>query len=946
VSRRGLYWKATIALLGALVGSGCDSPPDVGDVSHLPVHSLPVRAVEVIDDAHFIVPPPDPPAPEVLQTFDFNDPTAALARWNVEEKHEKRHEHQVDTESYGWNGTPGLRVGPKGGEKDELCVPVTTRMPVPTGGRYQVTTRVRTRDIGGEKLKAGAGLEVVALSGDKDDPKVESRHITTTRLRGTTDDWETLTLTVDAERKTRALELNLLRCTGRGAGYAVFDDLSVATVPQQAAALDAPGVSPVHRAEPHPLVRRLNPDDDHRPGILTLTPTTWVLRVDRSEAANLHLGFAVDDRSPKGSRVCFRVDEVGGGRLVRRCVGPDHDTIHKEGEGWVDTVIALPAKDGPSTLVFSATAEGTPEGVSAIGYWGNPRVIPVKRTAPVEEKPDIVLFVFDTLRRDHLGFSGYDLRPSSPNLDAFAATAWDFTQASSPAGWTLPSGSTIITGRYPMTHGGGWRVRRDVQALKVSDVQKKHARTLDFTSIADDIPTLAEKMRAAGYRTTMVASNHFLSPDFGFGEGFDRHAQYGGSSVQGGEKAGKVVANLLEREPIGEGEPLFMVVHFIDAHIPYRFRTPGRAHWDPPTDLEHETESYRGRTTIKVPKLNDDLRSKPESLLNLYDADIAHADGVFQQVLESIGDAGVIVTADHGEEFDDHGYFEHGHHVWQALVHVPLLVRPPGVASDPQKIDAAASIADVYPTIMDWAGIDAGDVDGMVLDPARLAEWGDRLVWIEHQHLGPERTGYRKGYQKVIYSLPVGWLDDRVSKRRDPLNNGKPRKDSSPMVKTKYPVEAGGKVYDISQDAAELEPRELSPTDPLLAPIQERIRDRFPGLHVECARPTEEPLTLRFESDVNLVRVSPLSLSLDDDVDIPGDHHSITVTLKPDAEPDPASLGTTPWFALEAVDNGEVRLAGELPEGCKVWLNEHRGGSVNLDEESQQMLEDLGYMGH
>ena|GEM_PF-1413029 len=948
MSRRRLFPRSAAAVFVAVVAwlSGCDTPPPVGNVDHLPVHVPPVRAVEVIDDASFIVAPPAPPEPEVFRTFDFNNSDKVLERWAVDSKSKVSQQRLIGAVDSAWEGTPGIRVGPEPLDKDFGCHAVTTRMPVDTGGRFQVAVRVRTVDIGGEKLKAGAGLEVVALSGTKDEPEVESRHLTTTRLRGSTNGWETLTLTVDAERKTKALELRLHRCTGRGTGHAIFDDLTVATVPQQAAALDAPDVSRSHRAEPHPLVRRLSPDTDHRPGILTIAPATWVMRVDRSEPATLHVGFGVHDRTHREARVCFRIHEDGGSTLVKRCVATDHDEYRKNGEGWVDTAIHLPPRDKPTTLVFSATSEGGPEGAPAIGLWGNPRVIPQERTAPKADKPDIVLVIFDTLRRDHLGFSGYDVRPSSPRIDAFAATAWDFTQASSPAGWTLPSGSTIITGRYPLLHGGGWRVRREVQQLKVSDVQKKRARTLDFTSVSHDIPTLAEKMREAGYRTTMVASNHFLSPDFGFGRGFDRHAQYGGSSVQGGEKAGKVVQRLLEREPLGEGEPLFLVVHFIDAHIPYRHRSPGRGRWAPPDDIEFETESYRGRKVLKIPKLNDELRQHPDSLLNLYDADIAHMDGVFDQVIDSVGDAGIVVTADHGEEFADHGYFEHGHHIWQELVHVPLLVRPPGVTADPRTIDAAASIADVFPTILSWADVDPGEVDGKVLDPDQLDDWGGRRVWLENQYMGPERTGYRLGYAKVTYTHPVGWLDGRVSKRRDPLHNGKPRKSSSPPVKLKYPVDAGGVVYDIQADPGEASPRTLSPTDPLLAPIAERLATYFPGLHLQCDRPTEEPLELRFSADVALVRISPLSLSFDDTVDIPGDRRSVTLTLTPDGAPESTSLGTTPWVVIEAVDDGEVRLDTELPEQCRMWKNDHRGGNVDLDDESQKMLEELGYMGH
>ena len=309
--RRG--WKM-VFVVGAFVCGGCDQPVDVGDVSALPVHVPPVRAVEVIDDAHFLVAPPDPPEAEVLRPFDFNNAEAVLERWTVEEKHEERYKRHAGIETNGWEDSLGLRVGPKNTTESALCVPVRSRVRVGAGGRYQITTRVRTKGIRGDRLKAGAGMEVVALSGTPEESEVESRHLTSTRFRGTTNGWETLTITVNAERETRALEINLLRCSGWGAGHAIFDDLTVAGVPQEAAALDAPEVSPVHRAEPHPLVRRLNPDDDHRPGIITLTPSTWVMRVDRSSDANLHVGFAVDKRTHRDARVCFRVDDTHDGK--------------------------------------------------------------------------------------------------------------------------------------------------------------------------------------------------------------------------------------------------------------------------------------------------------------------------------------------------------------------------------------------------------------------------------------------------------------------------------------------------------------------------------------------------------------------------------------------------------------------------------------------------------
>jgi len=935
-----------MSLLTALGALACGQEPAVSleGTEDLPVHVPPVRAVEVVGDANFLVAPPDPPAPEILRTFVFDERGPVLKRWQLD-KPKKRSSPKTlfDTTPNGHADTPGLRLGPEDADYLAPCAAVYTRLPVPSGARFQVTVRVRTHQLAGEKLSAGAGLEVLALSGDKSDPKVESRHLTTTRLRGTTDGWETLSLSVNAERNTKALELRLLRCTGQGFGTATFDDLQIARVSQQTAALEAPDVSRAHRAEPHPLVRRLNPDDDHRPGLLTLAPSTWALRVDRSEAAMLQVGLGVDPRTHPESRVCFNIfDETD--LLVRRCVGPDHDETHKDGEGWVDTTVPLPPREGASTLVFSAETVGGPEDAAAIGFWGNPRIVPVKRTADSARKPDVVLFLFDTLRRDRLGFSGHTDRDSSPALDAFVSTGWDFTQATAPTGWTLPSGSTVISGRYPANHGGGWRVRREVQQLKVADVQKKHARTLDFTALADDVPTIAERFRADGYRTVMVASNHFLSPDFGFGRGFDRHAQYGGSSVQGGEKAMNVVRELLEREPLGQGEPLFLLVHFIDPHIPYRHRDPGRAKWAPPDDIPLDQESYRGRTTKKVAKLTDTLRERPDSLLNLYDADIAHADGVFGHILEMVDrpTTGIAVTADHGEEFDDHGHFEHGHQMFQELVHVPLVVRPPGEVS-PDKVHAAASIADVYPTLLSWAAIDAGEVDGRVLDPVAAESWGDRRVWLEHAYVGPDRTGYRQGDLKVLFTHPIGWLDSRPNKHRLPLTNAVDTQARTSSKEVAYPIQAGGRAWDLSKDPGEHSPRLLPSDDPLLVPIAQRIRAVMPGLHVQCVR-GEEPTRLAFNVDAALVRIAPLALGEDDAIHIPGDRRSVSITLAVHSETGP--LGTLPWLVIEGADGAEVTHQGNLPESCTTWNVSARGAFVDLDEESVGLLEALGYMGH
>ena len=276
------------SLLALAAVAACAEHPSVSleGTETLPVHMPPVRAVAVVDDANFLVAPPEPPEPEVVRTFAFDQPEGVLKRWKLERPKTRSGDARLyDSVPDGHDGTAGLRVGPEAADYLAPCAPVVTRVPVPSGARFQVTVRVKTHRLAGDKLTAGAGLEVLALSGDKSDPKVESRHLTPTRLRGTSDGWQTLSLAVDAERNTKALELRLLRCTGQGFGSATFDELQVARLSQQTAALDAPDVSRTHRDTPHPWVRRLSPDGDHRPGLLTLAPSTWALRGTRTHCS-------------------------------------------------------------------------------------------------------------------------------------------------------------------------------------------------------------------------------------------------------------------------------------------------------------------------------------------------------------------------------------------------------------------------------------------------------------------------------------------------------------------------------------------------------------------------------------------------------------------------------------------------------------------------------------
>ena len=318
----------------------------------------------------------------------------------------------------------------------------------------------------------------------------------------------------------------------------------------------------------------------------------------------------------------------------------------------------------------------------------------------------VVLIVVDTLRADRLGFHGHD-RDTSPGLDAWAARGVVFEHASAPSPWTLPSFGTLYTGRLPIDHRAG--------AFHLKDAET-------FSRARADVPQLAELMKEAGLATATFATNRFLDPAFGLTRGFDLVDQAPTSDANE-RRADRIVDRALDWIDRQAGAPLFLALHLIDPHFPYA----------PPASARGRFTGAIDGATLELPvtgllaiRNGTKATSAPDRafVAAAYDEEIAFTDRQIARFLDGLADRGrtertlIVFTSDHGEELFDHGGFEHGHTMYQELLHVPLVLWAPGLGAG--RRSPPVGLIDVLPTICDYLGVEAPPVEGRSLRP--LAE--------------------------------------------------------------------------------------------------------------------------------------------------------------------------------------------------------------------------------
>ena len=362
-------------------------------------------------------------------------------------------------------------------------------------------------------------------------------------------------------------------------------------------------------------------------------------------------------------------------------------------------------------------------------------------------RPDVVLIVVDTLRADHLGAYGY-ARPTSPRIDRLADHGALFESAWSAAPWTLPSVMSIVTGRPASGH----RVEND--GLK----------------LAAGVPTLAETLGAAGYATGAFVSHVYVSGLYGFARGFQTFDDFGLSKpdyrLEAGMEpdAGRVTGAVLAWLARQGRRPVFVMVHYFDPHWPY----------DPPPEYAGLFPSgYRGPLDARydaISKFIDPAVPLPDDyrrfLIDRYDGEIRFVDDQIGRLLDGLagmgrgGRAWIVLTADHGEEFKEHGSMGHGRQLYEEAIRVPLIIARAAEAGGRARRTGPVGGIDLFPTIAGLAG-GAAVPSGLagrslvpLLDPATPPPTGpERTLVSETARLNAFRQAVRRGPLKLIHLM-------------------------------------------------------------------------------------------------------------------------------------------------------------------------------------------------
>ena len=297
--------------------------------------------------------------------------------------------------------------------------------------------------------------------------------------------------------------------------------------------------------------------------------------------------------------------------------------------------------------------------------------------------PNVLMIVIDTLRADRVGVYG-NRRGLTPFIDSVAARGVAFLNAYSVSSWTCPSVASLLTSRYPAQH-----------------------HVISFVSkLPDDEITLAEKLEPLRYVSGGFSANFRLLQSLGYAQGF----QFWQADVETGNG---VPASVLRAQGLewldrawqpSSGRPAFLYFQFMEPHAPYEPAEPFRSRFQ--TGNGDAAEVNQKLVGLRWHELT---RADTALLESLYDGEVATVDEELRLLFDELERRGflqnaiVIITADHGEEFWEHGNLSHGTTLYNESVHVPLIVQAPGAVAG-RRIEENVSLVDVAPTVLDLVG--------------------------------------------------------------------------------------------------------------------------------------------------------------------------------------------------------------------------------------------------
>ena len=646
-------------------------------------------------------------------------------------------------------------------------------------------------------------------------------------------------------------------------------------------------------------------------------PSRFRFVTDVPPDGRLVLAAGIPGRYAEASAIEFVVNVRHRGRdetVLSRLVDPAN---RESDRGWVPLEADLSKHAGRGVEIILETRGFERSDDSDRAFWGTPTIA----TARDARAPLVVVYLVDALRASHLSLYGYS-RDTAPELTRFAQDAVVFDQAIATAPWTKPSVASLFTSLLPREHGC----------------------VLFRIPLDPGLVTLAERLRERGYGTGAVVVNpHVGARDMHFDQGFDHFEVHPPA-----RRAEQVVDAALAFLDARRGQPTFLYVHTMDAHEPYRppppfdrrfppFPAPGREatgprHYVEPADLDR--------------------------IIGQYDGAVAYGDQEFGRFVQALRERGLydratfVFLADHGEEFLDHGGWEHGPTLFDELVRVPLVVKYPRRREAGRRVARQVQLVDVLPTILKSQGLAVpGGIAGRPLEESFAAAGPERPTVFETKFFETVAYGARTSEAKYVRFFHPTAVELFFDLRRDP----------------------GEKQTGDAQGSSEAQTLKRVAETALTSGLHHRVR-------VEGAADYD----LRLRSTGWIEVLDRTGLLPTEEAQVADNGHELVLRLRPDAHrPRPAEVAfeARPYGAPVWVDGtrggrrlrpSEIRVAQEgkpartLPflvpdveelgnpfvpppsaaSGVSIWLvvaNPDRG-LVALDAETEESLKALGYL--
>ncbi len=394
--------------------------------------------------------------------------------------------------------------------------------------------------------------------------------------------------------------------------------------------------------------------------------------------------------------------------------------------------------------ILALACEGAPEDEASPLLQAQPD------RAPVATADHVILLSLDTLRRDAVGAYRGMQQSFTPHLDAFARDAVIFEGARAAVPFTQPSHMTMFTGLSPVVH-------------RVTGERRK---------LSPAIPTLAELLKAADFSTHGLVVNYWMKEEFGFGRGFDQYDLHDEATTLAPD-LNAAAYEILEANTKRDART-FLFVQYFDAHSDSRetTKTP-LPYWSPPqyrADLKEDEAIYcdsKKRCATLFLQFSD-YGAVPFSatflggLREQYDRGVQYLDaelGLFFAKLEELGlydRSLIIVTADHGEEFREHGKFLHSQ-PYEESIAIPLLIKLPENHSAGVRVKGLVSTEDILPTVLELMKLPAPRYgSGESLLPSILTGHTRRELLLSQHKNKKARFALLDGRYKLIFDKRKG----------------------------------------------------------------------------------------------------------------------------------------------------------------------------------------------